>query len=234
MIIVTDRKVLDQQLQDTIYQFEHTNGVVEKIDKNKSSKDLLEAVNNGKRIIITTLQKFPVIYKDINVSKKRFAIIVDEAHSSQTGSSAKKLKEGLGEKVYDEAIKNDVKSEIEADEKDDNMWEELASQGKQKNLSFFAFTATPKNKTMQIFGEKLEDGKYKPHHIYSMLQAIEEGFILDVLQNYMTYNTFYKLIKKTNEDPKYDTSKGIKELIRFETLHPTNISQKTAIIIEQF
>lgn len=232
VIVITDRRVLDQQLQDNIYQFEHTLGFIEKIDKNKSSKDLLTAVNSGKKIIITTLQKFPIIYKDIKSENKHFAVIIDEAHSSQTGNSAKKLKAGLGD--LEEAIK--IESELEelASENEDKLLNELASQGKQKNLSFFAFTATPKAKTLQIFGNKTEYGTYVPFHIYSMQQAIEEGFILDVLQNYMTYSTFYKLVKKTNEDPEFEAGKGIKELIRFETLHPTNISQKTAIIIEQF
>lgn len=232
VIVITDRKVLDQQLQDNIYQFEHTLGFIEKIDKNKSSQDLLKAINAGKKIIISTLQKFPIIYKDIESANKHFAVIIDEAHSSQTGNSAKKLKAGLGD--LEEAIKIENELEEIASENEDNMLYELASQGKQKNISFFAFTATPKTKTLQIFGEKTETGSYVPFHIYSMQQAIEEGFILDVLQNYMTYSTFYKLVKKTNEDPEFEAGKGIKQLIRFETLHPTNISQKTAIIIEQF
>ena len=232
VIVITDRKVLDQQLQDNIYQFEHTTGFIEKIDKKKTSQDLLKAVNAGKKIIITTLQKFPIIYKDIEAANKRFAIIVDEAHSSQTGNSAKKLKEGLGD--LEEAIR--IESELEENfvDDEDKMLNELASQGQQKNLSFFAFTATPKAKTLQIFCRKTSTGSYEPFHIYSMQQAIEEHFILDVLQNYMTYSTFYKLVKKTNEDPEFEAGKGIKELIRFETLHPTNITQKTAIIIEQF
>lgn len=232
VIVITDRRVLDQQLQDNIYQFEHTLGFIEKIDKNKTSKDLLAAINAGKKIIITTLQKFPIIYKDIESQNRHFAVIVDEAHSSQTGNSAKKLKAGLGD--LEDAIRIESELEEKTDESEEDMLYELASHGKQKNLSFFAFTATPKPKTLQIFGRKTEEGKYVPFHIYSMQQAIEEGFILDVLQNYMTYSTFYKLVKKTNEDPEFEAGKGIKELIRFETLHPTNISQKTAIIIEQF
>jgi len=233
VIVITDRKVLDQQLQENIYQFEHKTGFVEKIDKKKTSKDLLNAVNDGKKIIITTLQKFPIIYKDIKAANKKFAVIVDEAHSSQTGEAAKKLKKGLGD--LEEAIR--IESTIEEKSFDgEDILNELASHGTQKNLSFFAFTATPKSKTLQIFGIKTATGSYMPFHIYSMQQAIEEGFILDVLQNYMTYSTFYKLVKKTNvkDDPELETTKGVKELIRFETLHPTNITQKTAIIIEQF
>jgi type I restriction enzyme R subunit len=232
IIVVTDRKVLDQQLQDNIYQFEHTIGFIEKIDKNKTSQDLLKAVNTGKKIIITTLQKFPIIYKEIDSANKKFAVIIDEAHSSQTGNSAKKLKQGLSDLEEAIRIENELEESFVSDE--DKMLNEIASHGQQKNLSFFAFTATPKAKTLQIFGQKTEIGSYIPFHIYSMQQAIEEGFILDVLQNYMTYSTFYKLVKKTNEDPELDAGKGIKELIRFETLHPTNITQKTAIIIEQF
>lgn len=232
IIVITDRKVLDQQLQDNIYQFEHTTGFIEKIDKNKTSKDLLKAVNDGKKIIITTLQKFPIIYKDIEAANRKFAVIVDEAHSSQTGNSAKKLKEGLGD--LEEAIRIETEAEENFVDDEDKLLNELASHGKQKNLSFFAFTATPKAKTLQLFGQKTETGSYVPFHIYSMQQAIEEGFILDVLQNYMTYSTFYKLVKKTNEDPEFEAGRGIKELVRFETLHPTNITQKTAIIIEQF
>lgn len=238
IFVITDRKVLDQQLQDNIYQFEHTNGFIEKIDKNKSSRDLLKAINDGKKIIITTLQKFPIIYKEIESENKNFAIIIDEAHSSQTGNDAKKLKEGLGDLEQVASLEKAASLEAEFEKNfiddEDKMLNELAAHGDQKNLSFFAFTATPKDKTLQIFGTKTSDGKYVPFHIYSMQQAIEEGFILDVLKNYMTYSTFYKIIKKTNEDPEFDSTKGIKELVRFETLHPTNITQKTAIIIEQF
>lgn len=238
VIVITDRKVLDQQLQENIYQFEHTTGFIEKIDKNKSSKNLLQAINDGKKIIITTLQKFPIIYKEIESENKKFAVIIDEAHSSQTGNDAKKLKEGLGDLEYEVSLETAATLEAKLEESliddEDKMLNELAAHGNQKNLSFFAFTATPKDKTLQIFGHKMSDGRYVPFHIYSMQQAIEEGFILDVLKNYMTYSTFYKIVKKTNEDPEFDSTKGIKELIRFETLHPTNITQKTAIIIEQF
>lgn len=182
--VVTDRTVLDKQLQDTIYQFEHQRGVVVKIDDEKTSQDLKNAINDGKRIIITTLQKFPVIYKDVSdTAGKKFAVIVDEAHSSQTGNSAKKLKIALADR--DEALKKyaELEAIAEENEKDyeDKIVEELATHGKQDNLSFFAFTATPKGKTLELLGTKQEDGTFRPYHIYSMRRAIEEEFILDVL-----------------------------------------------------
>ncbi len=234
VIIVTDRKVLDNQLQNTVYQFDHVEGVVQKIDKN--SQQLKDAIEGGAGIIITTLQKFPVIYKEVNSANKRFAIIVDEAHSSQTGDAAKKLKRALAD--TDEILKEyaEMEAEEEANRKDDEdrLLDELAAQGIHKNLSFFAFTATPKGKTLQMFGTKDDEGKYRPFHIYSMRQAIEEGFILDVLKNYMTYTMYYKIIKTIDDDPELDTTAGAKAILNYETLHPHNISQKTAIMLEHF
>lgn len=240
IIVVTDRKVLDTQLQDTIYQFDHVDGVVEKIDKGKTSKDLLAAINDGRDIIITTIQKFPRIYKDIIGENKNFAIIVDEAHQSQTGETAKKLKEGLAnlEESLEEYARIESEQELKKVDDEDRLLNEILAQGHHKNLSFFAFTATPKNKTLQLFGEKYEDlngvPKYRPFHVYSMRQAIEEGFILDVLSNYMTYNTYYKIAKKLPEDPIVDTNKGIKAVLKYETLHPHNVAQKTAVILDHF
>lgn len=234
VIIVTDRRVLDQQLQSTVYQFDHVEGVVQKIDKN--SQQLKDAIEGGAGIIITTLQKFPVIYKEVNSNNKRFAIIVDEAHSSQTGDAAKKLKRALAD--TEDILKEyaEMEAEEEANQKDDEdkLLDELAAQGIHKNLSFFAFTATPKGKTLQMFGTKDEEGKYRPFHIYSMKQAIEEGFILDVLKNYMTYNMYYKIIKNIDDDPELDTTQGAKAILNYETLHPHNISQKTTIMLEHF
>ncbi len=236
VIVITDRKVLDNQLQDTIYQFDHVDGTVEKIDKNKSSRDLLKAINDGKKIIITTLQKFPVIYSEINSIGKTFAVIVDEAHSSQTGRSASKLKEGLGntEEILEKYAREELSEEANRPDEDEVLLNELASHGLHTNMSFFAFTATPKEKTLQIFGTKQNDGTYKPYHIYSMQQAIEEGFILDVLKNYMTYNMYYKIVKTAESDEKLKSSKGMKAIARFESLHPHNLSQKAAIMIEHF
>jgi type I restriction enzyme R subunit len=234
VIIVTDRKVLDNQLQDTVYQFDHVEGVVQKIDKN--SEQLKNAINSGAGIIITTLQKFPVIYKEINSANKRFAIIVDEAHSSQTGDAARKLKRALAdtEDILKEYAEMEEEDEKNRKDDEDRLLDELAAQGIHKNLSFFAFTATPKGKTLQMFGTKDAEGKYRPFHVYSMRQAIEEHFILDVLQNYMTYKMYYKILKTIDDDPVFDTTQGAKAILNYETLHPHNISQKTTIMLEHF
>lgn len=234
IIVVTDRRILDSQLQNTIYQFDHVDGVVAKIDKN--SKQLRDAINDGTPIIITTLQKFPVIFKKINSDNKRFAVIVDEAHSSQTGDAAKKLKRALAdtEEILKEYAEMEGLSEEELKDDEDRLLDELATQGIHDNLSFFAFTATPKDKTLHMFGRKDKEGKYHPFHTYSMRQAIEEHFILDVLQNYMTYNMFYKIVKTIPDDPELDTVAGLRAIKNFEELHPHNISQKTAIMLEHF
>ena len=234
VIIVTDRKVLDSQLQATVYQFDHVEGVVQKIDKN--SQQLKEAIEAGAGIIITTLQKFPVIYKEVNSANKRFAIIVDEAHSSQTGDAAKKLKRALAdtEEILKEYAEMEAEEEANRKDDEDRLLDELAAQGVHKNMSFFAFTATPKGRTLQMFGTKDKEGKYRPFHIYSMKQAIDEGFILDVLKNYMTYKMYYKIIKTIDDNPEFDTTAGAKAILNYETLHPHNISQKTAIMLEHF
>ena len=234
VIIVTDRRVLDSQLQNTVYQFDHVEGVVQKIDKN--AQQLKEAIEAGTGIIITTLQKFPVIYKEVNSANKRFAIIVDEAHSSQTGDAAKKLKCALAdtEKALEEMAELEYEDESKQRDDEERLLDELAAQGIHENLSFFAFTATPKDKTLQMFGIRDENGKYHPFHIYSMRQAIEEHFILDVLQNYMTYKMYYKIAKTIPDNPELDTIAGVKAIRNYETLHPHNISQKTAIMLEHF
>ena len=234
VIIVTDRRVLDDQLQNTVYQFDHVPGVVRKIDKN--AQQLKEAIESGAGIIITTLQKFPVIYKKVKTGSKRFAVIVDEAHSSQTGDAAKKLKRALAdtEKILEEYAEFEFAEEENKKDDEERLLDELAAQGNHDNLSFFAFTATPKDKTLNMFGTKGEDGKRHPYHIYSMRQAIEEGFILDVLQNYMTYKMYYKIAKSIPDDPELDTTAGIKAIRNYETLHPHNISQKTSVMLEHF
>ena len=234
VIIVTDRRVLDSQLQNTVYQFDHVEGVVQKIDKNAAQ--LRDAINNGAGIIITTLQKFPVIYKEVRSGNKRFAIIVDEAHSSQTGDAARKLKRALADtdKILEEYAAEEAAAEEARKDDEDKLLDELAAQGTQENLSFFAFTATPKDKTLQMFGERDANGKYHPFHIYSMRQAIEEYFILDVLQNYMTYRMYYKIAKSIPDDPELDTAAGVRAIRQFETLHPHNISQKTTVMLEHF
>lgn len=234
VIIVTDRRVLDSQLQNTVYQFDHVEGVVQKIDKN--AQQLKDAIESGTGIIITTLQKFPVIYKEVKSGNRNFAIIVDEAHSSQTGDAARKLKRALAdtEKILEEYAEMENEEESTRKDDEDKLLDELAAQGVHENLSFFAFTATPKDKTLQMFGWKDNEGKYHPFHIYSMRQAIEECFILDVLQNYMTYKMYYKITKSIADNPELDSAKGVKAIANYETLHPHNISQKTAVMLEQF
>lgn len=236
VVIVTDRTVLDRQLQDTISGFDHTLGSVETIGEGKSSKDLRDAINNGSRIIVTTLQKFPVIYDEVeDTAGKNYAIIVDEAHSSQTGSSATKLKTALAD--LNEALKEYAEIEGMAEDeidKEDKLIKEMLVHGKHKNLSFFAFTATPKDKTLEMFGTEYTDGSFHPFHIYSMRQAIEEGFIMDVLQNYMTYDTCFKIAKTIPDNPDVPSSRATKVIKRFEELHPYNIAQKAQIIVETF
>ena len=236
VVIVTDRRNLDAQLQETVTGFDHTLGSVCAIDEKKSSKDLRDALNAGKRIIVTTLQKFPVIYEEVDDTKgKRFAVIVDEAHSSQTGESAMKLKVALADtsdalKEYAE-LEGKAEDEVDAN---DLLIREMISHGKHENLSFFAFTATPKGQTLEIFGTEQPDGSFHPFHIYSMRQAIEEGFILDVLQNYMTYKTCYQIAKNTPDNPEVPQSKAMKTIKKYEELHPYNIQQKSAVIVETF
>ena len=237
VVIVTDRRNLDAQLQETITGFDHTLGSVCAIDEKKSSKDLKDALNAGKRIIVTTLQKFPVIYEEVDdTTDKRFAIIVDEAHSSQTGSSAMKLKAALAD--VSDALKEyaelEGKAEDELLDDNDRLVREMIAHGRHKNLSFFAFTATPKGATLEMFGTEWNDGSYHPFHVYSMRQAIEEGFILDVLQNYTTYRTCYQIAKNTKDNPDVPQSKALKTIKKYEELHPYNIQQKSAIIVETF
>ncbi|MBQ6255411.1 MAG: type I restriction endonuclease subunit R, partial [Clostridia bacterium] len=236
VIVVTDRTVLDQQLQETISGFDHTLGAVETIGEDKTSRDLRDAINAGARIIVTTLQKFPVIYQEVDAAKGRnYAIIVDEAHSSQTGSSALKLKAALAD--TEDALREYAEIEGKAEEEidpTDKLVREMIVHGRHKNLSFFAFTATPKGTTLEMFGTEYADGSFHPFHIYSMRQAIEEGFILDVLQNYMTYDTCFKIAKTIPDNPDVPGSRAAKVIRRFEELHPYNISQKAQIIVETF
>lgn len=236
VIVVTDRTVLDAQLQETISGFDHTLGAVEAIGEDKNSGDLRDAINNGARIIITTLQKFPVIYTEVNkTAGKNYAVIIDEAHSSQTGTSALKLKAALAdtEDALREYAELEGKAEDEIDP-EDALVKELISHGRHKNLSFFAFTATPKTATLELFGTEYPDGSHHPFHIYSMRQAIEEGFILDVLQNYMTYSTCFKIAKTIPDNPDLPASRAAKLIRKYEELHPYNISQKAKIIVETF
>lgn len=236
IIVVTDRKVLDQQLQNTIYQIEHKTGVVQKIDKD--STQLASALSFGTNIIITTLQKFPFVIEKVGeLPARKYAVIIDEAHSSQGGEASKKLKEVLSNNDL-QNIASPLEDYEEDYTADDFIREQIeksaAARGQQPNISFFAFTATPKYKTLQVFGDKYAEGKPKPFHLYSMRQAIEEGFILDVLQNYTTYELYFKLTKAIADDPNLNKKKAAKAIGKFVSLHPHNLAQKTEIIIEHF
>ena len=238
VIVITDRVVLDQQLQDTIYQFEHKRGVVQHIDRH--SRQLAEVLESGVPIIVTTLQKFPFVSRQLlrmaeergtggagMLPTRRCAVIVDEAHSSQSGETATDVKEVLGgERLREEARKRAAEEGREDMEK---LYRSMAKRGRQANLSFFAFTATPKHKTLAVFGR---DGK--PVHSYTMRQAIEEGFILDVLRHYTSYKTYFRLLKACGDDPNMERKNAAKALARFMNLHPHNIAQKTEVIVEHF
>jgi len=247
VIVVTDRRVLDSQLQNTIYQFEHKSGVVQRIDKD--SQQLADAIGSGANIIITTLQKFPfVIDKMEKLPARKYAVIIDEAHSSQGGEASKKMKEVLSSsdeysnKVDEFCVREpfpkygEDDGEIVDSQEFINQYIErsAAARGQQSNLSFFAFTATPKYKTLAVFGYTDSQGKPQPFHLYSMRQAIEEGFILDVLQNYITYKLYFKLSKAIEEDPEINKKKAAQAIGRFVSIHPHNLAQKTEIIIEHF
>ena len=239
VFVITDRLILDKQLQETIYQFEHARGVVVKIDKD--SNQLAEAITGEQaRIIITTLQKFPFILKKVgDLPSRRYAVIVDEAHSSQTGETAKDLRLVLGATEEQELTAAEVEDAGYIAEAIDPVEEALAkavgARGKQENLSFLAFTATPKAKTLEMFGTWHEETQhFEPFHLYSMRQAIEEGFILDVLANYTTYQTYWKIEKAVADDPAYEAPKARRAIAQFVSLHPYNLAQKAQIIIEHF
>jgi type I restriction enzyme R subunit len=250
VIVITDRQVLDRQLQDAIYQIEHAQGVVKAIDQD--SKQLAEALIDGTRIVVTTLQKFPFVLRGLlhaagaesadapdeaakaqakawetEIGKRRYAVIVDEAHSSQTGETARELKAILGANTGGNGDDDETDWE-------DRLNEVMASRGRQPNLSFFAYTATPKGKTLELFGRTGASGKPEPFHLYSMRQAIEERFILDVLQNYTTYKTYFKLVKAVEDDPDLPKKKAARALAKFLVMHPTNIAQKIEVIVEHF
>lgn len=238
VVVITDRVVLDRQLQNTIYQFDHRQGVVQKIDED--SRQLAEALEAGVPIIITTLQKFPFVSSQLaklseergaggksHLPTRNYAVIIDEAHSSQSGETAMELKGVLGgaelRRKAQEMAEEEGELELE------RLFRSMAKRGQQPNISFFAFTATPKHKTLAIFGRNGE-----PFHRYTMRQAIEEGFIEDVLKNYVTYKTYYKLLKKAEDDPNVERRKAAKALARFMRLHPHNIGQKTEVMVEHF
>ena len=246
VVVVTDRRVLDQQLQATIYQFEHKTGVVEKIDED--TQQLARALSQGTPIVITTIQKFPFISQalstlekrgsgvKIDTAGKRFAVIVDEAHSSQSGETATSLRGMLNKAGIEAAIAAQLSDEEDDDLSDDAkaaVLRDALQRARQPNLSFFAFTATPKFKTKALFEEPGPSGA-SPFHEYTMRQAIEEGFVMDVLQNYTTYKRFYGLIKQIEDDPDVPRRKAAKVLTRYLELHPVNIEQVVSVIAEHF
>src|SRR6185437_3830842 len=193
---------------------------------------LKQALEDGKTIIVTTLQKFPVIASQMGALKgKRFAVIIDEAHSSQSGESTKSLKEVLAAKSLDEAEKQDG---VKEEDLEDRVVAEMKSRGRLPNVSYFAFTATPKNKTLELFGRKRTDGKFEPFSLYSMRQAIEEKFILDVLENYTTYESYWALLKKIKDDPTYDREKAAFLLKSFVGLAKHTIEKKVTLMVEHF
>ena len=236
VVVITDRVILDRQLQETIYQFEHATGVLARIDQD-SAQLAATLAGEQSRIVITTLQKFPFILDKVtDLGQRRFAVIVDEAHSSQTGEAAKDLKAALGAAsaaAQLEAAEGAEAADVPADPQD-ALAATVAARGRQPNLSFFAFTATPKARTLELFGRKDLEGNYAPFHLYSMRQAIEEGFILDVLANYATYATYWKVGKAVSDDPEYDTRLARRSIARFVSLHPHNLAQKAEVIVEHF
>jgi len=250
VVVITDRQVLDRQLQDAIYQIEHAQGVVKAIDQD--SKQLASALIDGTKIVITTLQKFPFVLRGLlhaagverqeeataeqkaeagaweaEIARHRYAIIVDEAHSSQSGETARELKAILGAAAKHEG-------EEGLPDWEDRLNQVMESRGRQPNLSFFAFTATPKGKTLELFGRRGANGLPEAFHVYSMRQAIEEGFILDVVRNYTTYVTYYRLVKAVEDDPNLPKRKAARALAKFMSLHPHNIEQKTEVMVEHF
>ncbi|PZO22080.1 MAG: restriction endonuclease subunit R [Leptolyngbya foveolarum] len=233
VIVITDRKILDRQLQDTIYQFDHVAGVVQKIDRN--AEQLAKALTSGTNIIITTLQKFPFVLDKIGkLPQRNYALIVDEAHSSQGGETTKQMKEALTVTDLSRAENSDRDEADDEDKIRESVQRHAQTRGKQTNLSFFAFTATPKPKTLEVFGQLNKEGKPAPFDLYSMRQAIEEGFIMDVLKNYTTYKTYFRLTKAIEDDPQIHKKKASRAIARFLSLHPHNLAQKTEIIVEHF
>lgn len=233
VIVVTDRRVLDAQIRNNIKQFQQVNGVVEAITE--GSKQLKEALEEGKKIIITTIQKFPHIVEEIGeLPGTNFAIIIDEAHSSLSGQMARKLNEALAKPNEDDEIETEDHDTITGE---DLITDLIKSRKLLPNASYFAFTATPKNKTLELFGVPFTEGdktKFRAFHLYSMKQAIEEGFIMDVLLNYTTYQSYYALLKKIEDDPEYDKLKAQKKLKAYVESHEHAIKKKAILIVEHF
>ncbi len=224
VIIVTDRVVVDRQLQKAVMGLEHKSGLIKVMDDKCNSADLAKALAGNTKIIATTIQKFPYITDTVkDLKDKKFAVIIDEAHSSTSGKDMAAVTQALGS--------GDGEDDISVE---DAIVDEIRRNGKQPNVSMFAFTATPKPTTLQMFGRLNTHGQREAFHLYSMKQAIEEGFILDVLQNYTTYQTYYRLNKEIEEDPKLQTADAKRQIARFVELHDTNISQRIEVIVEHF
>ncbi len=228
VIVVTDRRVLNKQIQNNIRQLDNTPGVVAYIDEKSTSQDLKEAIEDQKRIIITTIQKFPVIAKVVtNYPDRKYAVLIDEAHSSQSGESSRQMRKAL-------SLEESAEEESQIKTADEIIAEEIRKKGKQPNLSQFAFTATPKPKTLELFGTKT-NGKTEPFDEYTMEEAIKEGFIKDVLLNYMSFKRYYKLVKRTEiEDKEYDKKKTVRVLANYVDLQDHAIEKKARIMIEHF
>lgn len=228
IIVVTDRIVVDRQLQSAILGIEHKTGLIRVMDDKCSSADLASALKGNTKIIATTIQKFPYIVDSVSgLKEKKFAVIIDEAHSSTSGKDMSAITMTLG------AGEADIDTEGALDS-EDIIVDEISRNGKQPNVSIFAFTATPKSTTLQLFGKVNAKGQREAFHIYSMKQAIEEGFILDVLQNFTEYKTFYQINKEIEEDPRCKTVEAKRQIARFVELHETNIAQRIEVIIEHF
>ena len=222
VIVVTDRRLLDKQISDNIKEFSEVKNIVAHAD---SSRELKESLEQGKKIIITTIQKFPFIVDGIDdLSDRRFAVVIDEAHSSQSGTAAGRMNQAMGMGFEDE----------DAEDKQDIILKALQARKMKGNASYMAFTATPKNATLERFGTQQEDGSFKPFHLYSMKQAIEEGFILDVLANYTTYKSYYEIEKSIRDNPLFDSKKAQKKLRGFVERDPRTIATKAEIMMEHF
>lgn len=230
IIVVTDRRVLDKQLQETIKQVAQVDGVVHAVEK--TSAQLRGFLESGKDIIISTIQKFSVIADEIGKLKsKHFAVIIDEAHASQSGESARNLRISLSKGIENTETENDTDDVSDIDAK---ILEQMARRRMQDHISYFGFSGTPKNKTLELFGRKNEEGTFVPFHTYSMRQSISEGFTLDVLQNYTTFKRYFELVKSVSEDKAYEKARTLRALTNYVDLQPHSIEKKTGIMLEHF
>jgi type I restriction enzyme R subunit len=235
VIIITDRIVVDRQLQDAVLAIEHKEGLIKVMDDACTSKDLAAALNGNTKIIVSTIQKFGFVFDNVkDLAGSTFAIIIDEAHSSTSGANMGDVTEVLGKGAEDRREDSEDEEKTDFDLIEEKITNEIATRGKQQNVSMIAFTATPKATTLQLFGSLNEQGQKTAFDNYSMKQAIEEGFILDVLQNYVTYDVYYKINKAIEDDPELKTLTAKRKIANYVTLHDTNIAQKIEIIVEHF